>query len=102
MTDTAPQPDATPTWPLAPGEHPHLPRLVTELHPGRPAEYRGKKVTRPARAPYARVLISPVRTLETGNPDRLRAWAVELLDLADALQHAHLETPADQLFPEGP
>lgn len=88
------------TWPLFPGEHPDLPRLRSELHPGRPAETRGKRVTRAARAPYARYLFDTTRVIETGNPDRIRSHAAELLNLADALEHAHLETPADELFPE--
>lgn len=80
----------TPSWPTAPGEDPTgtLPRLVCELHPGTPATGTGRRAE-PARHPWARVLINTTRVIQTGNPDRLRHDAGRLLELADALQHAH-------------
>lgn len=85
MTDTAP----TKAWPLYPGEHPTLPELRLELYPGRPAVAGRKPAT--AIPPYARLLYTPLRVLETSNPDRIRAHAVAMLTLADDLERAHAE-----------
>jgi len=84
VSDNEPTP-----WPTLPDEHPELPYLVLELHPLVPPS--GKSPGRPA---MARVLISPVRVLETANPDRLRAMAADLLELADDLARAHGSPPA--------
>jgi len=79
-------------WPTLPDEHPELPYLVAELHPALAPS--GKIPGRPA---MARILLSPVRVLQTSNPDRLRAIAADLLELADDLARAHGSPPA----PEG-
>lgn len=87
MSDTAPA-----TWPLAPGEHPDLPRLHLELTAATATTRTG-----PGRPACARVLFSPLPVLITANPDRLRAIAVQILDLADALEHTHtLGIPGQQ------
>lgn len=79
-------PPEGPRWPVLPGEHDTLPRLVLEL-------YEAGDL-RPA---YGRVLISATRVLETANPDRLRAWARGLDALADDLEEAHeLGQPGQQ------
>lgn len=87
VADAATSPEPT-RWPLAPGEHPDLPRLHCELYPGRPAGGTRRKPT-PSRVPTARFLIDTTRVIETANPDRIRGYAQELLDLAEALEHAH-------------
>lgn len=78
---------AAPTWPLARGEHPDLPRLHIELHEGRPA-VAGRKATT-AIPPHARILFSPTNVIDTGSPDRLRHYARQLDEAADALEHEH-------------
>ena len=80
------------TWPLAPGEHPDLPRLHLELHAATPATR-----TSPAQPACARILFSPLPVLTTANPDRLRTLANALEQLATDLEHAHtLGTPGQQ------
>lgn len=78
---------AAPTWPLARGEHPDLPRLHIELHEGRPA-VAGRKPTS-AIPPHVHLLFSPVPVIDTSNPDRLRAYAAQLTAAADALENEH-------------
>lgn len=99
MSEAAPATEAT-TWPLAPGEHPDLPRLRCELHPGAPAGGTARKPI-PARPPTARILFSPLSVVETSNPDRLRHYAAELLDLADGLEAAHAQHTTGQLDLDG-
>ena len=83
--------DEPAAWPLCPGEHPELPALILELHPLLPPS--GKSPGRPA---MVRVLFSPIRVLHTSNPDRLRAIAHDLLELADDLATAHGSPPATE------
>lgn len=81
---------------LAPGEHPDLPRLVTELYAAQPEERVGRK-TFPGHPAYARYLLSPLRVLATASPARLRRHAHQLLALADALELVQAEpTPGQQ------
>lgn len=91
MSDEAQPTPVAPVWPMAWGEHPDLPQLRCALYE---AVVEDRRVRRPARPAYARVHISPVAVLETGNPDRLREWSAELADLADALEWAHGQTEA--------
>lgn len=90
MAEQAPAPDTVATsWPLAAGEHPDLPRLSIEVyegHPGYPVK-RGKPPV--GVPPYARVHFTATRVVNTGNPDRLRAYAARLLAAADALEAEH-------------
>lgn len=95
-----PQSSAPRTWPLAPGEHPDLPRLHCELHPGRSAAGTARKPI-PPRPPTARFLITTTRVIETANPDRIRTYAQELLDLADGLEQAHHDHTTGQLDLDG-
>lgn len=99
-SDTTPD---TPTWPLAPGEHPHLPRLICELTEATPQQHTPRgKTTREAHPATARIQISPLHVLTTANPDRLRHWAQQLDAIAHALetehQHGH---PGQQTLPQG-
>lgn len=85
MTDTGPLPATV--WPLAPGEHPELPRLRVEVHEGRPA-IAGRRGTTSI-PPYVRVLFSPLPTVSTGDPDRLRHYAAQLHAAATVLEREH-------------
>lgn len=87
MTDAAPVTKPARAWPLAPGEHPDLPRLRVELHEGRPA-VAGRKATT-ALPPHVRILFSPVRVVDTCSPDRLRHFATQLQAAAEVLEREH-------------
>ncbi len=77
----------------APGEHPRLPRLVCELTEARPEQTTARgKVIQAGRPTTARVLIDTTRVLVTAHPPRLRAWAAQLLELADVLELEHRRT----------
>lgn len=62
---------------LAPGEHPDLPALVTELYEATDDH--------PA---YGRYLIGGTRVICTANPARIRRHAHQLLALADLVELA--------------
>ncbi len=75
--------------PLAPGEHPFLPRSIFEIHQARADQSnRAGRVLRAGHPAYARIVVGHHGVLKTADPDRLDRLADELNALADALRTA--------------
>ena len=71
--------------PIAPGEHPDLPRLHCELLEAQ-GEHQADGRTFPAHPAYARFLFSPQPVVVTASLARIRRYAHRLLTLADELE----------------
>lgn len=75
--------------PLAPGEHPSLPRNIFEIHQAQDDQTnRAGRVLRAGHPAYARIVVGHHGVLKTADPDRIDGLADELHALADALRTA--------------